>query len=198
MITINEQRALREIHSNPNISLRVLVEKLALGGVASASHIINSLEEKGYLIKVGVATSKKYHLTAKALALENILNMKPEDLTPRELPTVTNNSGIYVIGAQSTTATSEEVEKFEQFTPKNFPNSTGDTVKSPKEMLSASFTKIINSPEGLQKYGDIIVLGIILTAMVLPASYLLLKDKWIDAFVPIALILLAVLILNKK
>jgi len=198
MITINEQRAIREIHSNPDISLRGIVEKIGLGGVASASHIVNSLQQKGYLEKIGIATSKKYRLTQKALDLESIINMKTEDFTkPTELERVTNNS-MYVMGGQSTTSAFDKMEQFEPFSSKNFPNSTGDITKGPKEILSASFTRIINSPDGLRKYGDVIVLGVVLTVIVLPSCYLILKDNWANAFVPIALLLLTVIILNKK
>ena len=197
MITINEQRTLREIHLNPDISLRGIVEKLTLGGVASASHIVNSLQEKGYLEKIGIATNKKYRLTNKALDLEEIINMKSHDLTPRGFSAVMNNSGVYAVGGQSTTTAVDKIEQFDSFSSKNFPNSTGDIIKNPKEILSAAFTRIINTPEGLQKYSDVIILGIILTGMVLPACYLILKDNWIYAFVPIALILL-IIILNKK
>ena len=124
MITINEQRTLREIHLNSDISLRGIVEKLTLGGVASASHIVNSLQEKGYLEKIGIATNKKYRLTKKALDLEEIINMKSHDLTPRGFSAVINNSGIYTVGGQSTTTVVDKIEQFDSFSSKNFPNST--------------------------------------------------------------------------
>ncbi|OHA89014.1 MAG: hypothetical protein A2653_01555 [Candidatus Zambryskibacteria bacterium RIFCSPHIGHO2_01_FULL_43_25] len=197
MITINEQRTIREIHSNPDISLRGLVERLNLGGVASASHIVNSLEEKGYLEKVGVSTNKKYCLTQKALSLEEVINMKVENLMPRDFQPVMN-AGSNPVGSQFTTSGSDNVKEIEPFSQKDFPNSTGNAdTNNLRTILSANFTKIMTSNDGIQKYGDVIILGGILTVMVLPASYLVLKNEWMNAFLPISLILLTIIILNK-
>ncbi len=198
MITINEQRTIREIHLDPTISLRGIVEKVGLGGVASASHIINSLQTKGYLEKVGVSTNKKYRLTPKALALKDIIEMKVDDWTHKTSEFLTSRSNS--IGMHSTTSDLENVEKFHPFSSKDFPNSTGEdeTGKSVKQILSASFTRIMSSPEGIQKYGDVLVLAGILTVMVLPICSFVLKDQWMNGFLPISLILLTIILLNKK
>ena len=198
MITINEQRTIREIDSNPDISLRELVKKLGLGGVASASYLINSLQTKGYLEKIGVTTNKKYILTRKARGLEEVLNMKIEDLNPKKMSSIVN-TGSHTIATPSTGAMSDVVNKIDSFSRTDFPNSTGDSdAESFKTILSASFTKVIDSPNGLQKYGDVIVLSVILAVLVLPSSYFVLRTSWMNAFFPISLFLFTMVILNKK
>lgn len=196
MITINEQRTIRAIHSKPDISLREIVEQLGLGGVASASHIVNALERKGYLHKVGVATSKKYELTSKALALEEVINMKSVDLTPRHS---ISDTKVPVSPVEHQSTGSTNTEKFPQFWSSDFANGSSDTTANNLgTFLSASFTKILSSPIGLQRYGDLIVMSVLSVALVLPACHFLLRDQWLVAFVPIELLLLVLIILNKK
>src|SRR3989344_6745205 len=73
MLTENEQKVINILMSNPHISLRGIVKELQLQGaklsnnsVASVSYIINSLEKKEFLKKVGVTTTKHYQLTEES------------------------------------------------------------------------------------------------------------------------------------
>lgn len=196
MITINEQRTIRAIHSKPDISLREIVEELDLGGVASASHIINSLEKKGYLRRVGVATSKRYELTNKALAFEEVINMAVVDLTPRNS---LSEAAAVDSSIEHRSTSSESTEKFPQFWSGDFPSGSSDTTgKNLGTFLSSSFTKILSSPVGLQKYGDLIVMSVLSVFLVLPTCHFLLKDQWLVGFVLTEMFLLVLIILNKK
>lgn len=59
-ITINEQKVLDILKTNPHLSLREIVNKLNLTGVTTASYLVNSLERKGLIDKIGQNTRKIY------------------------------------------------------------------------------------------------------------------------------------------
>jgi DNA-binding MarR family transcriptional regulator len=202
VIPIKQQRAIRAINSNPDISLRDIVDIAGLGGVTSASRIINSLESKGYLKKIGVSTNKKYQLTPKALReLRDVL--KDESFLTKNLDIKKMDGVDLIIDTKSTSTL--ETPKLPQFISTDFATgSTGgeDTVKSNGIYLLSSITKIITSPAGFQKYGDEVVLAVISGVIVLPSSRLVLGDQWIQGCVLIVaallLLILFKLILNKK
>ncbi|MEX1014601.1 MAG: hypothetical protein WDZ80_05580 [Candidatus Paceibacterota bacterium] len=65
-ITNNEYKTLKKLEIDSSTTLRELVKDLNLGGIASAAYLINSLNKKELLEKVGSRTRKKYILTEKA------------------------------------------------------------------------------------------------------------------------------------
>lgn len=195
MLTENEKKVMRTLLSKPRISLRGIVKELNLGGVASAAYIINSLEKKGFVIKIGVATGKYYQLTGKALELklDEVVNI------PRFLPQ-TQKGSVYVneyaplvVGSAGTNQNNASPEYWSA----NFENGSRHSDTSPNggTFLSASMTKIFNDPVSWQRYGDLIVWAIALSVIVLPSVYQILKDQWFIGFILVALLLI---IINKK
>src|SRR3990167_1981875 len=107
MLTENEQKVINILMSNPHISLRGIVKelqsqgvKLSANSVASISYIINSLEKKGFLKKVGVTTTKHYRLTEESykkynqkIGLNNDFVSLSKDFTKSNIqPSVTVSS----------------------------------------------------------------------------------------------------------
>ena len=186
---------------NPHISLRGIVNELKLKGaklsknsVASISYIINSLERKGFLKKVGVTTTKHYQLTEEAykksnqkINLRNNLISLSKDFsqTNAQLPVAVGSTG----GQEQTNSTG--------YLPKNFENGSGhsDTTQNIGTFLSASLTKIVDDPVSWEKNSSPIVWAIIFSAIVLPLSYKILKEQWLIGFILVALLLI---IINKK
>jgi hypothetical protein len=193
MMTANEEKVLRLVYENPGVSLRDMVEKLGLGGVASAAHVVSALERKGYLRKVGTATKKRYELTQ--LAFETFARINFSDLrhVPRT-PDISNSP----LDARSTSAPQNEAPP--AYWSGHFPNaSTGPTDDLPLgTFLSASVARIINSPDGWSKHGDAIVLALVLAIIVLPAARLVLGDQWALGLVVIGSFSLVAIIINKK
>lgn len=201
MLTDKEQKVINVLMSNPHISLRGIVKelqsqgaKLSANSVASISYIINSLEKKGFLKKVGVTTTKHYRLTEESyekfnqkIELNNNFVSLSKDFTKSNIqPSITVSS----TGAQ-------EQSDSAGYLPKDFGNGSGhsDTSQGVGTFLSASLTKIMDDPVSWEKYGSPIVWAIIFSAIVLPLSYKILKDQWLVGFVLVALLLI---IINKK
>lgn len=201
MLTDKEQKVINVLMSNPHISLRGIVKelqsqgaKLSANSVASISYIINSLEKKGFLKKVGVTTTKHYRLTEESyekfnqkIELNNDFVSLSKDFTKSNIqPSITVSS----TGAQ-------EQSDSAGYLPKDFGNGSGhsDTSQGVGTFLSASLTKIMDDPVSWEKYGSPIVWAIIFSAIVLPLSYKILKDQWLVGFVLVALLLI---IINKK
>lgn len=201
MLTENEQKVINILMSNPHISLRGIVKELQLQGaklsnnsVASVSYIINSLEKKEFLKKVGVTTTKHYQLTEESykkfnqkINLRNNFISLSKDFSQSDMqPPVTVGS----TGAP-------DQNNFAGYLPKDFGNGSGrsDTTQGIGTFLSASLTKIMDDSVSWEKYGSPIVWAIIFSAIVLPLSYKILKDQWLVGFVLVALLLI---IINKK
>lgn len=196
MLTENEKEVIRTLLSKPRISLRGMVKEINLGGVASAAYLINSLEKKGFVKKIGVATEKHYQLTEKALELKLDMVVKiipgflPE--TPRGSTYVSENASI-VVGSTGV----NQKDSFPEYWSAEFKNGSGhsDTGPNGRTFLSASMTKIFDDPANWQRYGDLIVWAVILSVIVLPSAYKILKDQWLIGFAFVALLLI---IINKK
>ena len=201
MLTENEQKVIAILMSNPHISMRGIVKELQLKGskisdnsVASVSYIINSLSKKGFLKKVGVATTKYYQLTEESYRKlsqnvnleDNFISISKEFLQP------CTHSFITVIS----TGLQDHVNST-SYLPKDFGNGSGqsNTDQNIGTFLSASLTKIMNNPTSWERYSTIIVWSIIFSVIVLPMSYKILKDQWFLGFVLVALLLI---IINKK
>lgn len=200
MLTENEQKVINILMSDPHISLRGIVKKLqsqgaklSVNSVASISYIINSLERKGFLKKVGITTTKHYQLTEESyrkfnqkIDLKNSFISLSKDFSQTNIqPTVTVGS------------TGQEQNNSAGYLPKDFGNGSGhsDTSQSIGTFLSASLTKIMDDPVNWEKYGSPIVWAIIFSVIVLPLSYKVLKEQWFVGFVLVALLLI---IVNKK
>ena len=187
--------------SNPHISLRGIVKELQSQGtrlstnsVASISYIINSLEKKGFLKKVGVTTTKHYQLTEESykqfnqkidLANNFISLSKDFSQSNVQLPITVGSTG------------AQEQTNSAGYLPKDFGNGSGrsDSSQGIGTFLSTSLTKIMNDPVSWDKYGSPIVWAIILSMIVLPLSFKTLKDQWVIGFVLVTLLLI---IINKK
>src|SRR3989344_9350212 len=201
MLTENEQKVINILMSNPHISLRGIVKELQSRGaklsdnsVASVSYIINSLEKKGFLKKVGVTTTKHYQLTEESykkfnqkIGLNNDFISLSKDFSQ---PNIQSPITVGSTGAQ-------EQNNSAGYLPKDFGKGSGysDTNQSIGTFLSASLTKIMDDPVSWEKYGSPIVWAIIFSAIVLPLSFKILKEQWMVGFVLVALLLI---IINKK
>lgn len=201
MPTENEQKVINILMSNPHISLRGIVKELQLQGaklsansVASISYIVNSLEKKGFLKKVGVTTTKHYQLTEESYKKfnqkinlkNNFISLSKDFSQPSVQPLITVGS----TGAQEQINTTG-------YLPKDFGNGSGhsDTSQNIGTFLSTSLTKIMDDPVSWEKYGSPIVWAIVFSAIVLPLSFKILKEQWMIGFVLVALLLI---IINKK
>lgn len=196
-----EQKVINILMSNPHISLRGIVKelqsqgvKLSNNSVASISYIINSLEKKRLLKKIGVTTTKHYELTEELykeynqkINLKNSFVSLSEDFSRSTIqPKITVGSTGY-----------QEQNDFTGYLPKNFDDGSGrsDTSQNIGTFLSTSLTKIMDNPVSSEKYGSPIVWAIILSAIVLPLSYRILKEQWFTGFILVALLLI---VINKK
>jgi len=201
MLTENEQRVINILMSNPHISMRGIIKelqsngsKLSVNSVASISYIINSLEKKGVLRKVGVTTTKHYQLTEETykkfnqkIELNNNFISLSKDFSKPNIQTPIT---------VSSTGTQEQNNSVEYLL-KDFGTGSGhsDTSQGIGTFLSASLTKIMADPVSREKYDSLIVWTIIFSVIVLPLSFKILKEQWMIGFVLIALLLI---IINKK
>ena len=202
MLTENEQKIIIILLSKPHISLRGMIEELNLVGlklstksVASIVYLIDSLEEKGFINKIGTKTNKYYQLTEKAIHLRLSELTKVSKYIPQTQKTsvyVSENTPL-VVGSTGPTQNSA----YPEYLLANFENGShhSDTSPNAGTFLSASLTKIMDDPVSWGKYGNLIVWAIILSVIVLPLSYKVLENQWFVGFVLVALLLI---IINKK
>lgn len=201
MLTEKEQKVVNVLMSNPHISLRGIVKelqsqgaKLSANSVASISYIINSLEKKGFLKKVGVTTTKHYQLTEESFRKFNQkIDLKNNFISLSKDFSQSNIQPHITIGSTG----AQEQNNSGGYLPKDFGNGSGhsDTSQGSGTFLSASLTKIMDDPVSWEKHGSPIVWAIIFSAIVLPLSYKILKEQWLVGFVLVALLLI---IINKK
>lgn len=202
MLTENEQKVIRVLISKPRISLRGIIQELKSEGskrstssVASIAYIINSLEKKGCVKKVGVATTKYYQLTEKAseLKLGEVIKFPTHLIQSTQDVRRLNDIPQMVFGSTGNLNDTNLVE----YLPKKFENGSGQSNTSPSigTFLSTSIAKIVDDPVGWDRYGSLIVWAIILSVIVLPLSYKILGDQWFMGFILVASLLI---ITNKK
>lgn len=202
MLTENEQKVIRTLILKPRISLRGIIHehnsegsKRSTSSVASIAYIINSLEKKGFIKKIGVATTKYYQLTEKAheLKLGEVINFPSYSIQTVRNITQPNEHIPVVLGSTGDSGNTEH----RAYLPKNFENGSGQSNTNPNSgtFLSASIAKIVDDPVNWGKYSNLIVWTILLSTIVLPLSYQVLKDQWFMGFILVASLLI---IINKK
>jgi hypothetical protein len=198
--TENEQKIMRIILSEPHVSLRGIIQRLRLGGsklsensVGLIAYLINSLEEKGFVNKKGVATAKYYQLTEKAYTwLAPGVNFDSLSSQIREAAHFVGDSSV-VVGSTGVDTASDTL----QYLSNKFQDGSGssDANSGINKFLSASLTKIIDDPTSWEKYGGLVLWAALLSFVVLPRCYEVLKGQWLIGFVLVALLLI---IINKK
>jgi len=185
MLTSNEQKTIRVLYDRPDASLRGIARFVELAGVASAAYVVNSLERKGYLKKVGKTTSKNYILTSKAKKeLINIPKGNEWEIAPilQQKPAIPGEG-----------TTSHSQEDYLNF----WPNNSADSTKGNSQDDSLSFANLIlskvkseiNTKEGWSQNGPLIVRSCLTAFLVFPVTVAFLKNNWLYGFISIMFIL---------
>ena len=192
VMTINEQNVIKALYFNSHISMREIARTLGLAGATSAAYVINSLEKKGYIEKVGTSTSKEYRLTN--LAMERII---PE-IFHGKFEQIKHNESSLPTADQFGKAFSQSFASSENT---NFGNGSAPISNGGLEsFLSHSIPQIINNPVTMHNYGEIVIVGIFLLVG-LPISHKALGTEWLTGFTLLAFILsvvtLSIIILKK-